>query len=175
MATIPAFDKSKAILIDIGGAYLQIDPAFELERARFIQPLMVAHGRPFNNSQPFPLEYLRADMRPGECFRNATLMAMDGELTYCEGLMVCRTARGLVSMRHAWCCDAQGNVIDPTCPEAQAHPNTRYVGLTFQTNYVLAWVDLTGFYGLMDGHPEHGNTVGVFVDPPEMWKKHLDI
>jgi hypothetical protein len=74
----------------------------------------------------------RRGRRPGSCFRNALLLALDDVgLTYVEGLAA---AQGdpAIEIVHAWCIDSAGEVIDPTWRPAGAS----YLGMAVPTSVV---------------------------------------
>ena len=64
---------------------------------------------------------------PGECFRNASELALaNPELTYVEGFGC--TAQVGMALHHAWVVDPQGKVIDPTWLHG-----TSYCGVPVET------------------------------------------
>ena len=82
----------------------------------------------------------------GRCYMNATLLALETDLTYVEGMM---SFLGVV-IDHAWCVNADGVVIDPTL---EPHDDTGdYFGVPFLTDYVRAAALCNGYYGLLGDH-----------------------
>jgi hypothetical protein len=87
--------------------------------------LLGQYGRAWNPAE-LPAE---VEKKPeGYCYQNAYHLVIDHpDLTYVEGYAD--------SMKHAWCVDAQGNVIDPTWTRLK-HAKT-YYGIAFNTRWVL--------------------------------------
>jgi hypothetical protein len=61
-------------------------------------------------------------------------------------------------------------LIDPTAHKIQHIDTIAYWGIKFKTEYALKWEKRFGFHGMLDGHPELGDTVGVYVDSVQDWK-----
>lgn len=82
--------------------------------------------------------------RPRHCFRNALLLAHlhPDDLTYVEGY-----AAGVIPVLHAWCVTADGHVVDPTWTTGNGR---EYVGIAFDTDWVEAYTDVRGIYGVID-------------------------
>ena len=68
--------------------------------------LVLQTGRAFAPA-PLPRRYRRGV--PKACFDNAYKLAVRAGLRYCEGY-----AAGLLPVEHAWCVDADDQVVDPT-------------------------------------------------------------
>ena len=75
-----------------------------------------------------------------ECFRNAYLLAVEHDLTYCEGY-----AMGIIPTLHAWCLDKDGHVIDITWKDG-----IEYIGVMFSTKYVNKILLERKSYGVID-------------------------
>ena len=83
------------------------------------------HGYVADHGEGFTGAALHPSIEPGEpqsCYDNAYRLAMRRpELTYVEGF-----GSSLIAIAHAWCVDADGNVVDNTWPD----PETRsYFGV----------------------------------------------
>lgn len=91
---------------------------------------------------PAPLPPDISKMTVKECFKNATLLALERrDLTYVEGYAV-----GIIPVNHAWCVDAEGRVVDPTWPEV----GTEYYGVPFDKEWLFREVEKMKYYGLID-------------------------
>jgi hypothetical protein len=64
------------------------------------------------------------------------------ELIYVEGY-----ALGVIPVEHAWCSDANGNVIDNTWIK---RPGADYFGVPIKTQYATRAVIMSGHYGVID-------------------------
>jgi hypothetical protein len=105
---------------------------------------LLAHGQDYHIG---PNTYVGWHGEPGQCFKNATTLAMrDSSLTYVEGLV---SVLGF-PISHAWC--ARSNVvIDPTLRKEGARDNRRdtdYFGVPFLTQYVIKASIRNGCYGV---------------------------
>ena len=79
------------------------------------------------------------------CFMNATHLALaDRSLTYVEGFVAIHG----VPLAHAWCADADGNVVDPTIIDVGQVVG--YYGVPLNTEYVRRAVKLNKMYGVLD-------------------------
>lgn len=147
---------------------LHIDPKFEQQRVAFMARALLAHGQQFKRN-PFPDGY--AKMEPsGRCYDQAMeLASQHPELTYCEGTMIFDTGRGLFALPHGWCCLDDGTVVDPTCWKLQSDSKILYLGIPIRRHYADAWKARYGFHGILDGHPELHDTVGIYADDPSEW------
>jgi hypothetical protein len=76
-----------------------------------------------------------------ECFRNASLLALESDYIYVEGY-----AFNLIATHHAWCIDKQGNVVDPTWGEI----GKEYLGIPFKTDFLRKYLVKSGYYGIFD-------------------------
>jgi GNAT superfamily N-acetyltransferase/2'-5' RNA ligase len=109
---------------------------------------VAAHGR-WYTPRPLP-----ADIDAGEmqmCFKNAMELAMAvDDLTYVEGFGMSDVGGGtLFPTHHAWCVDAEGNVLDPTWPDGVA-----FYGVPLHTEDVVEAVMDQGYYGVLGNMPE---------------------
>lgn len=153
---------------------LYLNQEFEMARAEFMMPLLKQHGLMFKKA-PFDDRFPRLNPT-ARCYDNAAYVVRDysDQLTYCEGLMLFRLPDGSVfPVPHGWCCTLDGHVVDPTCHKLQLEPEVGYLGVPVATAYVKRWHSLTGFNGLLDGHPEYGKRVGVYQDHPAKWLQQL--
>jgi len=82
--------------------------------------------------------------RPKECYRNATVLAMQQGYTYCEGL-ACSEKLG-IPVDHAWVIDSAGNVIDATWKDTD---KCWYLGVPFSREQLWLGLIDTGTYGLL--------------------------
>lgn len=147
-------------------------PEYELSRFEFMAPLLRAHSvsmvkRPFNDTYP-------RKSPGGLCYLQAFELARQFDLIYCEGVMLLFGDCESVPVAHAWCCDRRGEIIDPTCPKLQSLPQVVYLGIPFRMDYITEQYVKNGFLGVMDGHPDFGDTVGPYADPPRLWKEFFD-
>lgn len=101
----------------------------------------------------------------GRCYESAFRVAVDHGLIYCEGLLV---TPQLMVMAHAWNCTPDGYAIDSLINPGR-EPYLFYLGIPFQTEYIVQHEKKVGYYGLLDGHPTLGDTIGPYADPPEAW------
>lgn len=169
VTVVPPYDESKKQTIRIApNMVLKIDPEYEEMRQKLSTRLIQPYGRYFRNLPV--MQGLCPQMPPGECYDNAMQVAIAFGLIYCEGLMVFdhpgyKTHR----MPHAWCVDTDGRVLDPTCLHVQHQSHIKYLGIPFKTEYAMDWYEKTGFHGMLDGHPELGDSVGVYKDDPSLW------
>lgn len=107
--------------------------------------LAANHAERFT-SQPLPKGISKGPM--GDCFKNATDLAMkDPRLTYCEGYAKSHDGMGFVYL-HAWTCDKDGNVVDPTWSHSELN---EYYGVRYPTPDVIRFAAKTGFYGVLGG------------------------
>lgn len=86
-----------------------------------------------------------------QCFNNAyvTMITRYG-YHYCEGWAYC----GTIAVHHAWCCDDDGVVYDPTwtLPE---QVEAAYIGCVFEEEFVIEQVI------------KNGNRPGIFYNGPD--------
>lgn len=127
-------ERANASLDDLRG-YLSI--CAKMSGGKGHEALVRKHGRMFEGS-----ELLDPETRgpKGECFRNALLYALQNELYYCEGYAI-----SIVPMHHAWCLDADGNVVDTTWDEPE---RCVYAGLVMDPEQAMKIVQANGMYGL---------------------------
>lgn len=146
---------------------MRVCPEFEIRRFVFMRDLIASHGALFP-SAPFDDRYPKYSLG-GRCYDQAMDVAINCNLIYCEGVMLANPHGKVLPMPHAWCCDAAGKLIDPTGHALQHKEGLHYWGIKFKTSYALAWHKRFGFHGLLDGHPELGDSVGVYADPVSDW------
>lgn len=161
------------LIVDAGFAF-RVCPDFEIRRFEFMKDILAEHGRLFFPA-PFDDRYERKPIG-GRCYDQAAELACSSGLIYCEGIMIVKLANGnMFPMPHAWCCTPIGTVVDPTAHKYQDHRRIKYFGIPFKLPYVLRWKKTYGFHGMLDGVPSLGDSVGVYVDPPAVWKRELDV
>jgi hypothetical protein len=103
------------------------------------EDVVLAHGREFVGWQEgIP------QMEKKNCFGNAVEYAMRNGLYYCEGFAL---AAGFFPTLHAWTCDENGVIFDPTWQDP-VRPVDHYLGLVFETDFVISTIQRTGYYGL---------------------------
>lgn len=82
--------------------------------------------------------------RMGECFKNATIGALENNLLYCEGWATSPNLGGL-PLEHAWCVDPQDlQVVDLTWD----HPDSEYLGVCMGMREVAALTIKNQVYGV---------------------------
>ena len=83
----------------------------------------------------------------GLCFDNAfaLLMQRDPDVFYCEGWA---SLPSYPRVFHAWCCDADGVILDPTWPVSKA-ANASYFGVVFETRAIAGARIETGMAGFI--------------------------
>ena len=146
---------------------LRIDAAYERRRVDWAGVLLQSYAVVFPQPTPAPSE-----MTAGQCFENALTMTSASGVVYCEGFIRgvnIHTGTPTVAM-HAWCYHpASGVMFDPTAGFNSQHPNVVYVGIPFSTVYARELVRRQGYFGILDGHPKHGDDWGPFKDPSPWW------
>lgn len=86
-------------------------------------------------------------MRDRECYRNATLVALEHpQFIYCEGLASIPCI-GL-PVEHAWVVTEEGVVIDPTWKDL----GLSYFGIPFDLDYISRAAAESGYYGVINTH-----------------------
>lgn len=128
-------------------SYVQMVMNMGLQRPPVAIALLHKHGR----MMPVSPEHAgNAYMgQPKECYSNSARVVMGvyddppHDLYYCEGYAA--TAALGLPIEHAWLCDGQGRVIDPTWPESGGE----YFGVTFTREFVMDCVCKTEHYGLL--------------------------
>lgn len=84
-----------------------------------------------------------------QCFDNCFRLAVRNEgLYYCEGW-----AMGVIPIHHAWLCDIDGRIYDPTWWGDRVSEDS-YIGVPFSLEFVMEQVDKNDRAGLLfpDGH-----------------------
>lgn len=147
---------------------MRIDPEYEAMRFWFMKDMLEKHAVFFKPSV-YDYRYPHFDLG-GRCYDQAMEVAISCNLTYCEGVMIARVPHGYLPMPHAWCVTDDGRLIDPTAHKIQHVDSLAYWGIKFKNSYAVQWEKKYGFHGMLDGHPDLGDTVGVYVDPIEEWK-----
>jgi len=84
-----------------------------------------------------------------ECYDNAFKL-MDDDLIYCEGYAIPDLASVVLPADHAWCVDADGNVIDNTWRT----PGIAYYGIPFAPRFVRKQILDTGWSAILEGDAE---------------------
>lgn len=89
-----------------------------------LEEFLLQHGRFWTPRQlPSHLPH----MTPKMCFENAYKLATRRrELRYVEGIAI-----GIIPIHHAWCVDADDNVIDPTWASTSTDVGSAYFGTPF--------------------------------------------
>jgi hypothetical protein len=119
---------------------------------------VLEHGREFT-PQPLPTIYKRGQKR--QCYRNAALLAIDEvDLIYCEGF-----AMGVIPVNHAWCCDSEGKVVDPTWPDGG-----EYFGIPIKKEYLCERLQAQETYGILDRWEDRWPMIHA---DPSRWKISL--
>lgn len=150
-----------------GGVLMRVCVEYEKRRFSFMAEILRQHGQAFQkngfdyDSYPFG--------GSGACYDAAAQIANAfPDTIYCEGIIL--AYKDEIPMPHAWCVTKDGKLIDPAGHRSQNSPMIGYFGIKFKTEYVNQWYEKYGFYGMLDGHPDYGDTVGVYVDPESEWK-----
>lgn len=107
---------------------------------------VLAHGREFDATGNELPEGVRLG-KMGYCFENAAKLAtQQSAYTYCEGY-----AMGIIPVLHAWCVDANGDVVDPTWNRGpRDRIGMHYFGIAFTTKYLIHHLCEYEKYGLID-------------------------
>lgn len=149
---------------------MRVCPDFEYRRYKFMEEFLRVHGRPFRKA-PFDETFTKGDYSQ-RCYDQAAAMMLATGLIYCEGIILAElyNGRGVFPMPHAWCCKPDSTVVDPTAHKLQDSRRIFYVGVPFRPDYVMGYHRKFGWHGMLDGHPEYGDTVGPYVDHPESWR-----
>jgi hypothetical protein len=81
-----------------------------------------------------------------ECYATAAQLAWyHSEYTYVEGVGRVLCGRTFVPLAHAWCCDSDGNVVDPTW----LNTGIEYFGVAFETRFVRSVMLGSGRWGII--------------------------
>ena len=82
--------------------------------------------------------------QPKHCFQNALELSLSQPgLRYVEGM-----AHRIATVHHAWCVDADDNVVDPTWAKPE---DALYCGIAFEPKEAACICYKNGYYGLFDG------------------------
>lgn len=134
-----------------------------------VEEFVLREGRHFTQ-----LASLQPDRRePKQCFKNALELSLEGggRLFYCEGW-----ALSNVPLEHAWCCDADGLIYDPTWDKADP---ADYLGIALTPITALGLVVEQNHYGVLFTGEGRGNDsllrgeVDVVGKEDERWKDKL--
>lgn len=123
---------------------LHFDLAMERQmcgRENILKRFVIDKGRSFV-AQPFAGKRMKAK----QCFSNALHYALEHDLLYCEGYGISGNllkSGVLLPMEHAWCCDENFNVIDPTWDDGGS-----YWGIAFHAALAAGYTAEKGWYGL---------------------------
>lgn len=101
---------------------------------------LLAHGVGY---LPGPNTFDSPRLERHNCFGNSLHHAIDNDLTYVEGKVFIYGC----PLDHAWCVDADGNVIDTT---AEGKGINGYYGVPLRLDYVKKAVRTNGIYGVLD-------------------------
>ena len=98
------------------------------------------------------------------CYMNAANLALARkDVIYVEGY-----AAGIIPVMHAWCVDAQGQVLEPTWPPA-LWKGADYFGIPFSREFLKQRLMTQEYYGLLDnpteGWPVQTSPRGVWIHP----------
>jgi len=105
--------------------------------------LILAYGK----SYPNILKHYYTMGEKKQCYQNSFHLALESNLTYCEGFAV---SGGVgIPFEHAWCIDKDENVIDVTWSDG-----VEYYGIAFSTQFVLKRAEKTKIYGIFGICPE---------------------
>lgn len=108
---------------------------------RTFATLQLDHGRTYPVGER---TFAGGRMQPKMCYRNAGLLALDdASLTYVEGFT---TTIG-IPIEHAWCIDAEGEVIEPTLKPGGANA---YFGVPFRTSFLRSELLRRMVWGIID-------------------------
>jgi hypothetical protein len=140
-----------------------------------LERLILTHGR-HHKMHPMAKGYKRMTMR--ECYRNAATTAIGTmgrnvpPLYYCEGYAV---MDGIgFAQGHAWVVDAEGRAYDPTWNGTKHWRECTYIGVVFNTKFVIKHMGVTGAYGMFsDDFPETRRAVAGWLRnglPEEAWQ-----
>lgn len=134
LAPVRAYGLDVNDILDTMECYMRASHVFSAFKVQLSVPFKAA---------PLPASIERGEMRM--CYQNASLLAMyRDDLTYVEGFAHC----GLIPVEHAWCVDAQGNVIDPTWDNPE---ECQYLGVPFKTDFLEESLHAQGMYGIFGG------------------------
>ncbi len=124
--------EAERVLVEGLRSWAQTQPSQPGRRFGSEWQIVVEHGRWYAPAD-FPRAlWRRRSRRAHDCYRAAARLAaaVDG-LVYVEGFAVADIGEPLVC-EHAWCSDAQGNVVDAAWWD---EPGTAYLGIPFALDY----------------------------------------
>lgn len=153
---------------------LRVCPEFENRRIRFMEGILRQHGRLFPKA-PFPYDRYPPASFTGRCYDQAAELSVSHGLTYCEGVLFMLSPSGMFGLPHGWCCTPEGVVVDPTLHKLQGGVQLSFVGIPLTRAFVSRWHRTYGYHGCLDGHPELGDSVGVYAEHPSVWRENLPI
>lgn len=112
-----------------------------LAQMRHVPTVFRLHRGVHFQAQPLPSGIEQGPKK--QCFQNASMLAFENrsKYTYVEGWAF----SGLLPVDHAWCVDAEGNVVDPTWDNPQ---DCAYFGIPLDTNFVFKRVQSSECWGV---------------------------
>ena len=97
----------------------------------------------WSNPQKKPRKYPFGEIK--QCYRNAFWLARDNaDLTYCEGIAF----MGIIPVAHAWCVDADNNVVDNTWREKDV-TSLAFFGIRYDTQTLVIETIKRKTYGML--------------------------
>lgn len=101
---------------------------------------LIQHGRFYNPKN----HIVEPPGIPKECYRNAFLYMLDNPgMFYVEGF-----AMSIIPIEHAWCCDENGMVYDPTLANGKI---SEYLGVAYSKPFISRVVNDSKIYGFQMG------------------------
>lgn len=148
-----------------GKVVLRTNSKLEEERLDLCGKLLAKYGKVFSK----PVAYYVEDDLRSRCFDKAFSFAVDNGMHYVEGVarFVPEGSCVVVSMIHAWCCDDNGWVVDPTMGRHYGEPYVSYLGVPLKIDYVKREYAVNGYVGCIDGRL--GGVGGIYDDHPFLW------
>lgn len=137
---IAALSEHQVALLDYLKGIKGLFPPTTPRKHNSTESLVLSHGQWFE-PRPKPAGIKRG--KPKHCFANAYALA-DLDFTgvvYVEGFAV---GGGLFPVHHAWCIDAENNVIENTWDA----PGTAYYGVPLDMEFIYERARLTEVYGV---------------------------
>jgi hypothetical protein len=103
------------------------------------------------NGQEWPAQELPEGIERGEpqqCYKNASLLSMQGHGNYCEGIAYVEKLGTQIGFLHAWVVDKDGKVIDNTFD----HPEkAKYFGVKYDKKKYARHLVKTKVFGVFGG------------------------